>query len=116
VAGTAGQPATPVSDPASATSVPSPAGTVAQPAGGAAPATVVHGETAATPAPQILPGLPELLGGGGVTSLLDQVHGVISNAGRGLVQPLASSSAATVTSTVGGLAHPLTAPAKPSLR
>jgi RNA polymerase sigma-70 factor (ECF subfamily) len=119
VAGTARPPAAPVGDAAHATGVPAPVGmgTAAQPAGAATPGGVPHPGTAPSPAAQVLPGLPDLLGAGAVPSLLDRVHGIVSDPGSGLPLPLGPhpAGAGTVTSALGALPHPSPSPPAPHL-
>ena len=106
---------TPLVDTAPATLAPAPSGSAAaQHSGTAAPAVVEHGQTAGTPTPQVLPGLPDLLGGT-VSSTLGQVGGTIN----GLVspQPSPGSVTGTVSSTLNSITHPAapTPPPKPTV-
>ncbi len=71
----------------------------------------------ATPAPPTLPGLPAVLGAAPAGSLLEQLRGATTRVGGAVVAPLPTPSAGlgSVTSAVGGVAHPPTVRPGPAL-
>ncbi|HEY2704514.1 MAG TPA: sigma-70 family RNA polymerase sigma factor [Candidatus Dormibacteraeota bacterium] len=93
-----------------------PVGTV-PPAGAVVNSPAPLAGATATPAPPTLPGLPAVLGAAPVGSLLEQLRGATTKVGGAVVAPLPTPPAGlgSVTSAVGGLAHPPTAGPAPAL-